>query len=111
MLLIFDGDCALCCRWAEWLKRKADGRVEVVASQVADLSDLGLTGAQVDSSVWLVRGDERLAGHQAIGAALVEVGGVWKVVGFACLVPPTSWVARGVYWVIARNRRRIGCKA
>jgi predicted DCC family thiol-disulfide oxidoreductase YuxK len=47
------------------------------------------------------------AGSHAVGKLLVASGGLWRVLGWLALVPPTRWIASGVYRLIADNRHRL----
>jgi predicted DCC family thiol-disulfide oxidoreductase YuxK len=46
-------------------------------------------------------------GARAVAGALRAAGGSWAVLGAVLSVPPVSWVAQGVYRVVAANRYRL----
>jgi predicted DCC family thiol-disulfide oxidoreductase YuxK len=46
-------------------------------------------------------------GALAISEALRAAGGAWGMIGWLSSRPPLSWLARGVYSVVARNRHRL----
>jgi hypothetical protein len=68
--LVFDGDCGFCTTSATWLAH--GDRVDTVPWQFLDLASVGLTVAQVSSSVWWLV-DDRPVEHssRAIGRALL----------------------------------------
>lgn len=81
---------------------------DLVAWQQADLEAFGLTQEECEQAVQWVRVDGgHDAGHRAIGHLLCTAGRAWPLLGWPMLVPPTSWVAAGVYRLVAANRSRI----
>jgi predicted DCC family thiol-disulfide oxidoreductase YuxK len=59
-VLVFDGDCAFCTSCARLLKRIGP-ETDVVAWQVADLDELGITAAQAAEALrWLAAAGYRL---------------------------------------------------
>lgn len=106
-MLVYDGDCGFCTRVAGWAAdRLPDGTV-VAPSRDLDLPALGLTRADVERSAWWLDGDRRASGHRAIGRALTAIGGPWRPIGRLLVVPPVSWLAAGVYRLVARYRHRM----
>ena len=104
--LVFDGDCGFCTTSANWLAH--GGRVDTVPWQFLDLAAVGLTGAQVSSSVWWLV-DDRPVEHssRAIGRALLLRGTPWSWAGRLLLVPAMRPLADAVYRVVARYRHRL----
>ena len=105
--LAFDGDCGFCTSSARWLARRLPDDVDVVPWQRADLPALGITEAQAAAAVQWVDGDGRVGGAAAIGRALHAAGGPWRPLGWLAQVPPTGWVAEGLYRLVSRNRHRL----
>ena len=111
MLLIFDGECSFCRTVACWIKQKLPAQVCVEPWQSLDLSELGLSQQQVTAAVWWL--DQRnidsirASGHAGIGRALQAAGGFWGALGRLILLAPFSYLARLMYWLIARYRRHI----
>lgn len=119
-VLVFDGDCAFCSTSVRWLERRFPEGFSTVPYQWADLDRLGLSERECRERVqWI--GDAqaprttREAGARAVGA-LMRVGGmarggvsgvVWTGIGILPFVPPASWVAGGIYRVVAANRNRM----
>jgi predicted DCC family thiol-disulfide oxidoreductase YuxK len=107
-VLVYDGDCAFCTKCVDWAERHLPLRPRVVAWQHADLAALGLTAEQCDRAVQWVEPSGRVrSGAKAVGAWWWECRGFWRIPAVLCLVPPTSWVAAGVYRLVAANRSRL----
>jgi predicted DCC family thiol-disulfide oxidoreductase YuxK len=107
-MLIYDGDCGFCTASAEWLRARLPAHHQVVAYQAVDLAGFGLTEADTEAAAYWVDGLGRLhRGAAAIAAALRACGGAWGAVGRVLGVPPLSWLAAGVYALVAHNRHRL----
>jgi predicted DCC family thiol-disulfide oxidoreductase YuxK len=105
--LVFDGDCAFCTRCVDALRRIGPD-AEIVAWQLTDLSELGITEEQAAAAVqWVQTDGMARSGHEAIAAALESAGGVWRIVGRALLLPGISWLAAKAYRLVADNRYRL----
>ncbi len=106
-ILVFDGDCGFCTSFVHLLER-IGLRAEVVAWQIADLDELGITEGQAAETVcWIgVEGTVR-TGHEAIGAALGTAGPGWRVAGRIVLLPGISGIAAMIYRLTARNLHRL----
>ena len=107
-MLIYDGDCRFCTSSAEWLRARLPADQPIVAYQAVDLGRFGLTEADAAAAAYWFDAESGLhRGSAAIAAALVACGGTWRIVGRGLALPPLSWLARGVYAVVARNRHRM----
>ncbi|MFE3190320.1 thiol-disulfide oxidoreductase DCC family protein [Nocardia sp. NPDC059240] len=107
-LVVFDGDCAFCTASVERIRERIRPEVEFVAWQRLDLAALGLTEQQVESAVQWIDGDGGRAAGARAGALLLRRAALpWRVVGTVMLIPPVSWVAAGVYRLVAKNRHRL----
>jgi predicted DCC family thiol-disulfide oxidoreductase YuxK len=107
-ILIFDGDCgfcATCVRLARWLP--ADPTF--VTWQDADLAALGVDVAQARRAVQWVAADGRVEGGARAVAGLLRACDQrrWRMLGAAISTPPFSWLAAGVYRLVARYRYRL----
>jgi len=80
--------------------------VEIVAWQATDLTRLPIDEQRASEAVqWVgVDGDVR-AGHEAIAAALLAGGSLWRLCGRALLLPGVSPLAARGYRLVAANRR------
>ena len=107
-MLVYDGDCGFCTATARWAKRRLSDDYQVVPSQQADLTALGLTGDDVARSAWWIDPDgTRSDEHRSIAGALGAMGGAWPTVGRLLTLGPISPLARWVYRLVANNRYRI----
>jgi predicted DCC family thiol-disulfide oxidoreductase YuxK len=107
-LLLYDGDCAFCTSSARALERRIRPDAEIVAWQLTDLDELGVSAERAAAAVqWVpIEGAVR-SGHEAIAAALETSGGAWKIAGRAILLPGIAWVADRTYRLVAANRQRL----
>ena len=106
-VLLFDGDCAFCTSCARVIGRIGP-EAEIVAWQLTDLAELGVTEEQAAAAVQWVGVDGRArSGHEAIAAMLVSAGPIWAIAGRALLLPGISPVAARAYRLVADNRRRL----
>lgn len=106
-MLVFDGDCAFCTSCARLLGRIGP-QAEIVAWQLTDLDELGITAAQAAEAVrWIDPDGTVRSGHEAIAAALATTGWPWRIAGRAILLPLVSPLAAAGYRLVARNRHRL----
>jgi predicted DCC family thiol-disulfide oxidoreductase YuxK len=106
-VLVFDGDCAFCTSSAHLLERLGP-EAEIVAWQLADLDELGITAAQATEAVqWIGTDGTARSGHEAIAAALGTAGWPWGIAGRLITLPGISTLAAVTYRLIARNRYRL----
>ncbi len=106
-VLVFDGDCAFCTSCARLLERIGP-EAEIVAWQVADLDELGITAVEAAEAVqWIGTDGTVRSGHEAIAAVLARAGRPWRIAGRTLLLPGVSRVAAAGYRLIARNRHRL----
>lgn len=108
-LLIFDGDCAFCTWAAEWAGRRLPTGAGIEPWQfIDDLPVYGLTVEDVSAAVYWIDAKRRPhRGHLAVAETLRAIGRAWGLMGEVMQVPPVSWIAAGVYEVVARNRHRL----
>lgn len=106
-VLVYDGDCGFCTTCVHLLERIGPD-AEIVAWQLTDLAELGMTEEQAADAVQLVRFDGTVrSGHEAVAAVLGTAGRIWRIVGRALLLPGISWIAARAYRLIADNRYRL----
>lgn len=104
MVLVYDGECEFCCRCAGWVAERV--RVDMSPGTSEDLQRLDLSSQEAKRSLWWIDGDLRLAGHKAVAKIFRDMGGAWRVLGTAMIVPPISWIAALCYRLVAGNRHR-----
>ena len=107
-ILITDGNCAFCQRTAKKLAGIVPtGWRNVPSTELT--SSYGLTQEQLEHSVWLIENPDsepkRYSGAKAVGKVLRIRGGLWGGLGWLTFIPPTSWIAAGMYRVVANNRK------
>ena len=107
-ILITDGNCAFCQRTAKKLAGIVPtGWINVPSTELTN--NYGLTQEQLEHSVWLIENPEseskRYSGAKAVGKVLRIRGGLWGGLGWLTFIPPTSWIAAGMYRVVANNRK------
>jgi len=106
-VLLYDGDCAFCTRCAHALERIGPD-AEIVAWQLTDLAELGISeGQAADAVQWAQTDGTVRSGHEAIAAVLSTAGPLWKIVGRTILLPGISWAAAKAYRLVADNRYRL----
>jgi predicted DCC family thiol-disulfide oxidoreductase YuxK len=106
-VLLFDGDCAFCTSCARVIRRIGPD-AEILAWQLADLAELGVTEEQAAAAVQWVGVDGRAhSGHEAIAAMLISAGRVWAIAGRVLLLPGISLLAAKAYGLVASNRQRL----
>jgi predicted DCC family thiol-disulfide oxidoreductase YuxK len=106
-VLVFDGDCGFCTTCARLLERIGPD-AEIVAWQLTDLAELGMTAEQAADAVQWVQTDGTVrSGHEAIAAVLGSAGRIWKIVGRTVQLPGISWIAAKAYRLVADNRYRL----
>jgi predicted DCC family thiol-disulfide oxidoreductase YuxK len=114
-VLLYDGVCGLCNRLVRFVIRRDPGARFRFASLEGGFAANILTrhGTRVSDldTVYLVHSDERtgeklVARSDAAIAVLLELGGVWRVLGTVLGIFPKGLRDGGYDW-IARNRYRI----
>jgi predicted DCC family thiol-disulfide oxidoreductase YuxK len=107
-VLLFDGDCAFCSTSARLLEQRIRPSAAIVAWQLADLAELGVSAEQATAAVQWVGSDRGVrSGHEAIAAALGTAGTGWRALGRLLLLPGISWLAARTYALVAANRYRL----
>lgn len=107
-VLVFDGDCAFCTSCARLVEKRIGPDAEIVAWQLADLAELGVSEEQATAAVQWVEADGTVrSGHEAIAAMLKSSGSIWRIIGRILLLPGISWTAARAYRLIANNRHRL----
>jgi predicted DCC family thiol-disulfide oxidoreductase YuxK len=106
-VLLFDGDCGFCTRSAGWLSRLGIG-AEVIAWQLADIEQYGISAEQAMTAVQWVGVDGTVRhGHEAIAAASSQGGFALRVLGKLMVLPGINAVSALTYRLVARYRYRL----
>jgi len=106
--LVFDGDCGFCTSSAKWVQRWLAPGAAIVAWQLADLDQLGVTAAEAAHMVQYVDDDRQVSGGAAAFARLlISCGGVLAFGGHVMRLPVIRTIAAAVYRTVADNRYRL----
>lgn len=106
-VLVYDGDCAFCTSCVRLLERLGVN-AEMLAWQLTDLNELGITERQAADAVqWVAPDGTVRSGHEAIAAALISAGPAWRIAGRFLLLPGISRIAAKTYGLVAENRQRL----
>jgi predicted DCC family thiol-disulfide oxidoreductase YuxK len=104
--LLYDGQCSICRRAAERLKRRdRENRIalEDIADPAFDPAQYGLTAEQVRAVMYVILPDGRvLRAMDAVRAAYAAVGRGWLLAPTAW--PGIRWLADAFYGYFARHR-------
>ncbi len=108
--LLYDGDCAFCRGWADWIERRDPrDRIELVPFQEVDAREWGLRRADLESAMYLVGPNGQLwRGAVAARDILAQLPG-WRWASWALRWPGALPVAERVYDWVARRRHRLSC--
>ena len=107
-VLITDGNCEFCQRTATKLKKLVPiGWTNLPSTEIKET--FGLTPVDLAHSVWLIDFADgkaiKYSGAKAVGKVLRMRPGFWSLVGWLTFIPPTSWIAAGLYRLVANNRK------
>jgi predicted DCC family thiol-disulfide oxidoreductase YuxK len=106
--LVFDGDCGFCTSSAKWVQRWLAPGTTIVAWQLTDLDQLGLTAAEATREVQYVDDQSRITGGAAAFARLlISCGGLLALGGRIMRLPVITSIAAAVYRTVADNRYRL----
>lgn len=104
-VLLYDGDCGFCTQLVAKATARLDADVDYLPFQTAPLTTYGVSSAEARHSLHWVSVEGRIGhGSEAAARLLVSSGGAWALLGHLLLAPPFSFVAAGVYWLVARFR-------
>jgi predicted DCC family thiol-disulfide oxidoreductase YuxK len=104
-VLLYDGECGFCTRLVDGATDRLAADVDYLPFQTAPLTTYGVSGAEARHSLHWVSVEGRIGhGSEAAARLLVASGGTWALLGRLLLAPPFSFVAAGVYWLVARYR-------
>ena len=105
-VLLYDGNCSLCIRLANFIGRKDKKRVlSLITLQSSESCLAGNSecdGYSCMNTVVFIDGGRVFTKSSAIFAAFAELGGIWKAV--SCLKIFPRPLRDAVYDMVARNR-------
>ena len=111
-MLIYDDACAMCCTWAERVRRwDCDHRIELVPSHGADVGARfpGIARERLDAAMQVVEPDGKTCEGAAAAEALLRVLPLGRLLGWTFAVPGVRVIAERVYRAIAVRRCREAC--
>ena len=103
-VIVYDGECEFCVRWAVIAEERIRPRAEFVAWQDADLSALGLTEAQCRTAVKWVDHIGTFSGGRAVARALIKSPYPWTVLGALGQLPLLDRIVDRAYVWVADHR-------
>jgi predicted DCC family thiol-disulfide oxidoreductase YuxK len=107
-LIVFDGDCVFCSRWAHWVhQRDPSGRFKFVAIQ-SPLGRLfaerfGIDAEPPQTNLAVIDGEAQFKSDASLAILATARGWRWVKVLAAMPSPIRNWL----YDVVARNRYRL----
>ena len=111
-VLIYDGDCQMCTRWMQRVRRwDRAGRIETLPLQAPQVAERfpDLEPARLLEAMHFVEPDGRVtAGAEAAERMLGILPMGWGL-GWVFHLPFARRVADRVYRTVAANRSRLGC--
>lgn len=109
--LYYDDLCLLCRRAMRFLKRlDGAGVIELHDSNaVAGSVPPFLESADLDSAMYAWDGRRLYRGYDAFAAAFSRLP-KWSILGAIMRLRPVRMAGLPVYALVARNRRRLGCR-
>jgi predicted DCC family thiol-disulfide oxidoreductase YuxK len=118
MMLIYDGDCGMCTKLSQFTQRKLSRKSnlkikswqEIDSSKSETLTNYGLTKEDVKTASYVIVKDKKYRGYKSIAKALQELRFPYNVLGKVILVFPLNVVARGMYFLVSKNRHHYLCK-
>ena len=107
-LVIFDGDCGICTKTAEWIEQKdKDDKLTVKPFQILDLDKYDLELEQVQTSVYFISEGKKFRKARAVYEILKQLPGFWGFLGTAASNSFIAWISNPFYVLIARNRTKV----
>jgi len=98
-VVVYDGDCGICEWSAGWIRRHIP-RVEVVSHTSYGITHL--------ATVLLITPQEQYAGARAVSLILKRSESqTARIIGAVIYAPGIRYIAKAIYFVVAKNRRRL----
>ena len=108
-LVIYDGKCGLCQRLVTWASEKTVEDFKFIVSETVDPEQYGLKRKDFEKYLWLIQSDQKKIRRAAAVAEILKAMGFgWLLLGSIISIPPFSFVANGIYYLVSENRNRFG---
>ncbi len=105
-VLIYDGDCGFCNASLLWGYRNLPEMPAAIPYQQTDLHQYGLSLQEVEKAVYLVSGEARLSGHEAVAQLFLwQERPLLRILGRLMGAKIFQPIMRWGYRLIADNRR------
>lgn len=106
--LIYDGDCGFCGRCLTWGLRHFMAFPRAIPSASTEAKTFGLSEKQLAESIWIVGINKPLPAAKAVAFILkMQPNVFWRALGIAMSIWPISFLAKRVYFWVAKNRGRL----
>lgn len=110
-IVLTEADCGFCQKSIAQFEKYLPGDWQNVRNNTVDVTQFGLTQKDIERAAWwveVVDNKFRLyPGAKNFGALMIRNGGWQLPIGLLTFIPPFSWIAWGVYQIIAKNRGRL----
>lgn len=107
-LVIFDGDCGICTKTAEWIEKKdKKNKLIVKPFQILDLGKYGLDLEKVRMSVYFIKDGQKFNKARAVYEIFKQLPGFWGFFGFVTSNALIAGISDPFYKLIAKNRTKV----
>ena len=107
-VLLIDGDCEFCLRWAAWARAVVRPDAKLVPYQQVDLDAVGVTVDDCRSAVqWIADGRRTASGGAAVAELLASGRQPWASFGHMMRTPPLRAIVDTTYRAVARHRAHL----
>jgi predicted DCC family thiol-disulfide oxidoreductase YuxK len=109
-VVVFDGACGVCTRFAHWLRKSGAGRLVSVPSQFPGVREtFALSREEANRSVWAFRSDgSRLSGAAAINSVFLGMRLPWSLLASVYSLPLAAAIEEQCYAWFAGHRQWFG---
>lgn len=107
-LLVFDGDCPFCLRWAARLKRWSKGKVEIEPYQKVAPEFPGIPTEDFQDKVQLIETDRRVYSGAAAAYKTLEYVRGWSwLFAFYRKCRSFAFISEKMYDIVSKNRHKL----
>ncbi|MEN9923848.1 MAG: hypothetical protein RIS09_1362 [Actinomycetota bacterium] len=110
-IVLTEADCGFCQKSIAQFEKYLPGDWQNVRNNTVDVTEFGLTQKDIERAAWWVEVVDNnirvYPGAKNFGALMIRNGGWQLPIGLLTFIPPFSWIAWGIYQIIAKNRGRL----